>query len=86
MQKDYDLLRDELMALKYRQWCASCQLRRLSDGEVPSCPSCRSKEKSLKALLEEAENEARYWQRCYETLLEVHYGQGNDDGTHVGLQ
>ena len=85
-RKEYAVLRDEVTALKYRRWCSQCQLRRLSDGEVPSCPTCSKKEKTLQTLLEESENKVRYWQRCYETLLEVHYGGGNDDGTHGGLQ
>ena len=83
-KRDYNLVRDELLALKYGQLCVSCQLQRLSlrDGECleVTCTTCSKKEKN------ETDDKARYWQRCYESLLAVHYGGGNDDGTDFGLQ
>ena len=82
-KRDYQLVRDELLALKYGQMCAACQLQRLSlrDGECleVTCKSCKTD-------TNEAEDRARYWQRCYESLLAVHYGEGDDDGTDDGLQ
>ena len=83
-KRDYHLVRDELLALKYGQLCVSCQLQRLSlrDGECleVTCTTCSKTEKK------ETDDKARYWQRCYESLLAVHYGGGNDDGTDLGLQ
>ena len=82
-KRDYELVRDDLLALKYGQMCAACQLQRLllRDGECleVTCNSCKTE-------TNEAEDKARYWQRCYESLLAVHYGQGDDDGTDHGLQ
>ena len=83
-KRDYNLVRDELLALKYGQLCTSCQLQRLPlrDGECleVTCTTCSKAEKN------ETDDKARYWQRCYESLLAVHYGGGNDDGTDLGLQ
>ena len=82
-KRDYNLVRDELLALKYGQLCASCQLQRLSlrDGECleVTCNTCKTEKN-------ETDDKARYWQRCYESLLSVHYGQGDVDGTDLGLQ
>ena len=91
-KRDYANLRDELLALKYRRLCAACQLQRLSlrDGECleVTCTKCKAADQSnLAKLRDEADDKARYWQRCYESsLLAVHYGEGNDDGTDLGLQ
>ena len=89
LRKDNEMLRSDLVALKYANLCAACQMQRLStrDGEVTfPCKRCRDKTKALTTLRDEAEDQARYWQRCYESLLAVHYGEGNDDGTRDGLQ
>ena len=76
---DYANLRADFLTLKYGKLCSTCQLQRLSmrggEGHEVTC-----------SQLEEAEDKARYWQRCYESLLAVHYGEGNDDGPDVGLQ
>ena len=89
-KRDYDLLRDELLALKYGRLCAACQLQRLSlrDGECleVTCTRCKTVETHLTKSRDEADDKARYWQRCYESLLAVHYGDGDDDGTNVGLR
>ena len=90
LRKDNEMLRNDLVAIKYANLCATCQMQRLSardgEGHEVTCSQCRKKETGLQTLLEEAENQARYWQRCYESLLAVHYGEGNDDGTRHGLQ
>ena len=88
LRKDKEMLRSDLVALKYANLCATCQMQRLStrDGEVTPCKRCRDKTKTLIVLRDKAEEKARYWQRCYESLLAVHYGEGNDDGTRDGLQ
>ena len=87
---DYANLRANFFTLKYGKLCSTCQLQRLSmrdgEGHEVTCSQCRKKETGLQKLLEEAEDKARYWQRCYESLLAVHYGEGNDDGPDVGLQ
>ena len=89
-KQDYALLRAELLALKYDRLCFACQLQRLStrDGECfeVACSKCGANQSRLTKLREEAEDKARYWQWCYESLLPVHYGDGDDDGTDVGLQ
>ena len=89
-KKDYALVRDELLALKYRRLCAACQLQRLSlrDGECLelTCTRCDADQTNLAKLRDKAEDKARHWQRCYESLLAVHYGEGDDDGTDLGLQ
>ena len=81
LRKDNEMIRSDLVAIKYANLCATCQMQRLSarDGEGHEV-TCSQK------LLEEADDKARYWQRCYESLLAVHYGEGNDDGTRDGLQ
>ena len=87
---DYAVLRGDYLALKYGQLCSSCQLQRLSmrDGECVevTCSNCQHKEAGLKKLLEAEEEKSRFWQGCYESVLEKHYGQGNVDGTDGGLQ
>ena len=89
-KRDYANVRDELLALKYRRLCAACQLQRLflRDGECleVTCNKCDTDQTNLTKLRDEADDKARYWQRCYESLLAVHYGEGNDDGTDLGLQ
>ena len=83
-KKDYALVRDELLALKYRRLCTACQLQRLSlrDGQCleVTCTTCDTDRTNLLQARNEADDKARYWQRCYESLLEVHYGQRDDDG------
>ena len=82
-KRHHAAVRDELLALKYGQMCTACQLQRLSlrDGECleVTCKGC-------KTAKNETDDKARYWQRCYESLLSVHYGQGDVDGTDLGLQ
>ena len=89
-KRDYANVRDELLALKYQRLSAACQLQRLSlrDGECleVTCNKCEVGKSNLMKLRDEADDKARYWQRCYESLLAVHYGEGNDDGTDLGLQ
>ena len=87
-KRDYANVRDELLALKYQRLCAACQLQRLSlrDGLEVTCKQCDADQTNLIKLRDEADDKARYWQRCYESLLAVHYGEGNDDGTDLGLQ
>ena len=89
-KRDYATVRDELLALKYQRLCAACQLQRLSlrDGDCleVTCTQCDADQTNLIKLRDEADDKARYWQRCYESLLAVHYGEGDDDGTDLGLQ
>ena len=86
-KKDHALVRDELLALKYRRLCAACQLQRLSlrDGECLELTCNRCDDDDLAKLRDEADDKARYWQRFYESLLAVHYGDGDDDGARLGL-
>ena len=83
-KKEHVLVRDELLALKYRRLYAACQMQRLSlrDGEClqVTCTECNVDQTNLLKARDEADDKARYWQRCYESLLEVHYGQRDDDG------
>ena len=89
LQKDNEMLRSDLVALKYANLCAACQMQRLSlrDGECleVTCKECDADQTNLIKLRDEADDKARYWQRCYESLLVVHYGEGNDDGTRDRL-
>ena len=62
-KKDYALVRDELLALKYRRLCAACQLQRLSlrDGECLelTCTQCDEDRSNLAKLRDEADDKAR---------------------------
>ena len=68
-KKAYDDLRKEYQTLKVGIVCSDCQTRRLCEGDK-HCSGCARLKVSLERQLFEAEETTRYWQRCYETLLE----------------
>ena len=90
MEKDYKALHRDYLALKYGQLCQDCQLKHLKAPEGQTlevtCVDCNKHRIGMAKLLEQAETRCRYWQSCYETLLEQHYGTRSDDGTHKGLR
>ena len=89
-KKDYKALHGDYLALKYGQLCKDCQLKHLTAPEgrtlEVTCADCNQGQIGTAKLLEQAETRCRYWQSCYETLLEQHYGTRSDDGTDKGLR
>ena len=76
-QKSYQELLKEYQALKYGQLCVECQSLHLlaQKGAVEDrCEKCRRVHTSWHKRVEDLEQKVNYWQRCYETLLEKHYG------------
>ena len=83
--KAYDQLYQDYLALEFEDACQSCREQRAStpDGKTyTTCRECyearRDWKKEVKALTEKV----RYWEECYETLLEQHFGHdrgGHDD-------
>lgn len=75
LQRKYNALYQDYMALKYSDLCVLCQ------KELDSTPAsetimlfrcCSEGKKTLKSLkleLEKVREETRYWQDCYETAL-----------------
>ena len=88
--RKYHSLYQVHMALKYRDLCERCQTIRdtTSPGDtITVCTNCsRDKDTtaSLTLKLEKKETELRYWQDCYETLLQQHFedDRRGQDGTH----
>ena len=68
-KKAYDDLRKEYQTLKVGILCSDCQTRRLSEGGE-RCQACARLKTGLERQLFEQEEKTRYWQRCYEVLLE----------------
>lgn len=75
LQRKYNALYQDYMALKYSDLCVLCQkeLDSTPAGETITLFRCCSEgKKSLKSLkleLEKVREETRYWQDCYETAL-----------------
>ena len=85
----YENINKEHLALKYGSVCYDCIKRKEETEEgktfVP-CTECGEKCKSkhdLQGRIDKLEEEVRYWQGCYETLLEEQFGDGRRsyDGT-----
>ena len=78
------------MALKHGDLCERCQT--MKDTTPPRdtitvCTNCsrdRDTAASLALKLEKKESELRYWQDCYETLLQQHFEDDRRgyDGAH----
>ena len=88
--RKYHSLYQEHMAIKYSDLFERCQT--IKDTTPPGdtitvCTNC-SRDKditaSLRLKLEKKESELRYWQDCYETLLQQHFEDDRRgyDGTH----
>ena len=88
--RKYHSLYQEHMAMKYGDLCERCQT--IKDTTPPGdtitvCTNC-SRDKDITATLrlklEKKESELRYWQDCYETLLQQHFEDDRRgyDGTH----
>lgn len=75
LQRKYNALYQDYMALKYSDLCVLCQkeLDSTPAGETITLFRCCSEGKktlkSLKLELEKVREETRYWQDCYETAL-----------------
>ena len=85
LKKAHETLQRDYQTLKYGLLFSECQLRLSSTqgGCVESkCVTCQEIGEHWKARHTEQQKRAIYWQRCYESLLEIHYGQGNVDGAH----
>ena len=74
-QKKYQALYQEHMALKYGDTCHKCQTLQ---GTTPPgdtltlCPDCCEGKVTLRShqlQLEKKQEEVRYWQDCFETVL-----------------
>ena len=85
LKKAHESLQRDYQTLKYGLLCPACQLRLSSTQggcvEDP-CPTCQDLGVHWQARHAEQRKRAIYWQRCYESLLDIHYGQGNVDGAH----
>ena len=71
------------MALKYEDFCELCQTKR----EITPPGKCGEGKKTIHSLrlqLEKKQEEVRYWQDCYETLLGEHFkhDRRSHDGAH----
>ena len=75
IQRKYNNLHADNIALKYSDLCIACQK---VEGSTPSgktytlCQSCAGGRKSTESLKRELEKEREqtiYWQHCYETAL-----------------
>ena len=75
LQRKYNALYQDYMALKYSDLCVLCQkeLDSTPAGETITlfrcCNESKKTLKSLKLELEKVREETRYWQNCYETAL-----------------
>ena len=86
----YNALLQEHTAFKYEDLCSACKLNRdeTEAGEtILLCKECSTVEetkRSLELKLEKVHQEVRYWQDCYETLLQQHFkdDRRGHDGTH----
>ena len=86
----YNALLQEHMAFKYEDLCSACKRHRdeAEAGEtIMLCKECSTVEEtkhSLELKLEKVHQEVRYWQDCYETLLQQHFedDRRGHDGTH----
>ena len=85
--RKYHSLYQEHLALKHGDLCEMCQTIR--DTTPPGdtltvCTNCSRNKASLRFKLEKKETELRYWQDCYELLLQQHFEDDRRgyDGTH----
>jgi len=86
----YNALLEEQMAFKYEDLSSACKRHRdktEADVTILLCKECSTVEetkRSLELKLEKAHQEFRYWQDCYETLLQQHFedDRRGHDGTH----
>ena len=75
LQRKYNVLYKDYMALKYSDICVSCRKEQdstLAGETITLCHYCgkgKNTVKSLKLELEKVREETRYWQDCYETVL-----------------
>lgn len=75
LQRKYNPLYQDYMALNYSDLCVLCQKELDStpaDETITLFRCCSEGKKSLKSLkleLEKVREETRYWQDCYETAL-----------------
>ena len=90
LNRKYNSLYREHMALKYEDFCESCQTKReiTPPGKtITLCDECGEGKKTIHSLrlqLEKKQEEVRYWQDCYETLLGEHFE--HDRRSHDGAQ
>ena len=86
----YNALFQEHIAFKYEDLCSACKRYRnetKAGDAISLCEECSTVEEtkqSLELTLEKAHQEVRYWQDCYETLLQQHFEDDRigHDGTH----
>ena len=72
LQRKYNALYKDYMALKYSDTCVSCQKEKDSTpaGETFTLCHCCGEGKKNPQELEKVREETRCWQDCYETLLQ----------------
>ena len=74
--KGYDRINQEYLALKYDSICYDCIQSKRERGEGKTreiCSQCNEKcqtKYDLQRRVKKLGEEVRYWQECYETLLE----------------
>ena len=77
--RKYDHLHKEYVALKYSDFCETCQMKKDSTpkgGCVELCRKCsvgRQTIESLKLQLVKEEERSQFWHECYETALRERY-------------
>ena len=89
-KRKYENLNQEYLAFTFEDLCERCHTIRdtTPPGDtITLCTNCsRDKDTtaSLTLKLEKKETELRYWQDCYETLLQQHFedDRRSYDGTH----
>ena len=75
LNKRYHDLYQEYMALKFSDFCQTCQTKRDTTppgGCIELCRECGKGKRTVQSLeleLEKKDESIRYWQDCYETAL-----------------
>lgn len=87
--KAYARVNHDYLALKYDAECEDCIRERQETPEGKTlvlCQECSDKctsRSDLKRRIDKLEEEVRYWQGCYESLLEEYFkdDRGSRDGS-----
>ena len=87
LHRAYNAFLQEHMAFKYEDLCSVCKRPRdeTKAGDIillcEECSTVKETKRSIELKLEKAHQEVRYWQDCYETLLQ-HYFEDDRRGHH----
>ena len=88
--KRYHDLYQDYIALEFSDLCQHCQTtsKENTTEELLLCDTCKQNKDTVASLRQELfsiEKEARYWEECYDTLLEDFYNERSYDGTNGRL-